>query len=334
VLSAIAQKAGSDGDLPKAIRYAQQAIEQGAISDSDYLLLDGFLARSGDLAGCIQLLQKAILVTPYSSALYERLTLRDLAAGKTDDGSATLERGLKLFPEDSAVRDLHQESEADALVQQGTTELKRGNSQAPMDTFRASMQTNPANAVAHDYIGVILAESGSLTEAMAEFQKAARLDHSLAEPHFHLGLAASRMGKAADAIAEYQEALRLNPKMPEAAYSLSAMCARQNDFDGAIVLLLRVIQSEPEFAEAHYNLGLNLWNRYKNSPGLPQKSDLEEAGRELEKATELDDRQPKMWPTSVTALSQWVLPGGTFVSMFWITCSAEFLSDASLILRP
>src|SRR6266849_340936 len=33
-------------------------------------------------------------------------------------------------------------------------------------------------------------------------------------------------------------------------------------------------------------------------------------------------------PTSVTASSQWALPDGTFVSMFWITFSAELPSDA------
>ena len=36
-----------------------------------------------------------------------------------------------------------------------------------------------------------------------------------------------------------------------------------------------------------------------------------------------------LWTTSVAASSQWVLPGGTFVSMFWITFSAELPSAAS-----
>src|SRR3979409_1691041 len=39
-------------------------------------------------------------------------------------------------------------------------------------------------------------------------------------------------------------------------------------------------------------------------------------------------------PTSIAASSQWVLPGGTFVSMFWIACSAELPSVASLAPRP
>ncbi len=38
-------------------------------------------------------------------------------------------------------------------------------------------------------------------------------------------------------------------------------------------------------------------------------------------------------PTSVTASSQWALPGGTFVSTFWITFSAELPLAASSDLR-
>jgi hypothetical protein len=51
VLSAIAQKALSDGDLSKAVTYATRVIDQGSTSAYDYLLLDGLLARTGDTAG-------------------------------------------------------------------------------------------------------------------------------------------------------------------------------------------------------------------------------------------------------------------------------------------
>ena len=40
-------------------------------------------------------------------------------------------------------------------------------------------------------------------------------------------------------------------------------------------------------------------------------------------------RASRFGPTSVAASSPWVLPGGTFVSMFWITFSAEPPSAAS-----
>jgi len=295
VLSAIAQKAGGDDDLPRAISYAKQAIALGATSDSDYLLLDGFLARSGSLDASVDLLRKGIAITPYSNALYESLAKRELAAGNSTDGLATIQRGLELFPEDSALRSLQQQEVAKGLVQEGIAQFKQGDVRAAMEKFHTAVQTNPDDAVAHDYIGVIQGESGMLDEAIAEFRQAASLDSTFADPHFHLGLAYSRTGKTGEAITEYQEALRLNPAMPQAQYSLSAICAKLGDLDGAITLLRRVIKSEPDFAEAHYNLGLNLWNRYKNSPGLRQKSDIDEAAQELAAASRLDPGNPRAY---------------------------------------
>ena len=40
-----------------------------------------------------------------------------------------------------------------------------------------------------------------------------------------------------------------------------------------------------------------------------------------------------LWTTSIAASSPWVLPGGTFVSMFWIAFSAELPSAASSVAR-
>jgi hypothetical protein len=116
VLSAIAQKAASDGDLPKAVDYAKQVMETGSHSVSDYLLLDIFMARSGDLEGCIAVLRKGLSVAPYSKFLYENLTVRQLSGGHIGDGLDTLKKGLELFPEDSSLQRLHQQAVAQGLL--------------------------------------------------------------------------------------------------------------------------------------------------------------------------------------------------------------------------
>jgi len=293
VLSAIAQQAASAGDLPKAIRYATEVIESGSTSDADFLLLDEFLARSGNLGGSIATLKKGLSVAPFSNSLYENLVTRQLAAGVLADAGTTLRKGLELFPEDSALRGLQQQAFLNDHLQQGIARFKEGSYAAALQEFQAALASNPSDAVAHDYVGIILGESGQLHEAIAEFEQASRLDHTLAEPHAHLGLAYLKTGRISEAIREYQEALRLNPRMLEAQYGLSEICAKVGDMDGAILLLRHVTQAEPAFAEAHYNLGINLWNRYKKSAGLRQKSDLEEAAENLQKASELGPRNSR-----------------------------------------
>jgi len=115
VLSAIAQKALSDHDLNKALTYARQVVDQGSTSAYDFLLLDQLLARTGDYAACIDLLKRGMGTLPYNNLFYEHLASRELAAGRTDEGVATIKRGLELFPEDSILRDMLEESSARGL---------------------------------------------------------------------------------------------------------------------------------------------------------------------------------------------------------------------------
>jgi hypothetical protein len=117
VLSAIAQKALSDGDLSKAIAYATQVIDQGSTSAYDYLLLDGLLARSGNTVASIALLRKGISIAPYEQSFYENLAVRELSSGNTVAGVATIRRGLELFPEDSVLRDMREQAAARGFVQ-------------------------------------------------------------------------------------------------------------------------------------------------------------------------------------------------------------------------
>jgi len=116
ILSAIAQKALSDGDLSSAIAYATQVIDRGSTSTYDYLLLDSLLARAGNTAGSIDLLKKGLLIAPYEQSFYENLAVRQLSIGKTAEGVTTIQRGLELFPEDSVLRDMHDQATARGLV--------------------------------------------------------------------------------------------------------------------------------------------------------------------------------------------------------------------------
>jgi tetratricopeptide (TPR) repeat protein/catechol 2,3-dioxygenase-like lactoylglutathione lyase family enzyme len=299
VLSAIAQEASSDGDLSKAIHFAREAIDRGSTADYDYLLLDGLLARSGDLTGSIEVLGKGLAVSPFSNSLYESLVVREQAVGDTAGAAATLTKALELFPEDAVLRNSRQKASA-GHIEEGIAHFKQGKIQSAIKEFQAAIEADPQNAVAHDYMGIVLGESGYLANATSEFQQAAQLDHTFAEPRAHLALAYIKTGKIDLAISEYQGALRLKPGMLEAQYGLSEICTKVGDLDGAIQLLRQVTAAEPDFAEAHLNLALNLWNRYKKSAGLRQKSDLDEAAQEANNATELDPQRT----TNFLALGQ------------------------------
>jgi hypothetical protein len=117
VLSAIAQKASSEGDLNKAIAYATQVINRGSTLTYDYLLLDGLLARSGNLAASIDMLKKGMTIAPYDRLLYESLALRQLSNGNIAEGLTTIQRGLDLFPEDQVLRNMKDQAAARGLIE-------------------------------------------------------------------------------------------------------------------------------------------------------------------------------------------------------------------------
>jgi hypothetical protein len=61
-------------------------------------------------------LKKGLLIAPYEQSFYENLAVRQLSIGKTAEGVTTIQRGLELFPEDSVLRDMHDQATAHGLV--------------------------------------------------------------------------------------------------------------------------------------------------------------------------------------------------------------------------
>jgi len=79
--------------MNKAIAYASQVIDQGSTQTYDYLLLDGLLARSGNLPASIATLKKGINIAPYDRLLYESLAVRQLSRNRRRPGDAPTRLG-------------------------------------------------------------------------------------------------------------------------------------------------------------------------------------------------------------------------------------------------
>ena len=124
--------------------------------------------------------------------------------------------------------------------------------------FRHALDVTRDNWLAHDNLGVALAQAGRIPEAIAQYEQALRIKPDFPEAHNNLGIALTRSGRIPEAIAQYEQALRITPDFAEAHYNLGLALAQAGRIPEAIAQYEQALRIEPDFAAAHNNLGLAL----------------------------------------------------------------------------
>lgn len=110
--------------------------------------------------------------------------------------------------------------------------------------YRSTLAENPAAAMAHNNLAILLAQRGDRAGAQAEFEAAVRLQPAWAEAHFNLGSLLQQMGKTPAAEAEYRTAIRLQPHYPQAHLALADLLAREGLRRESEAETLRAFESE------------------------------------------------------------------------------------------
>jgi tetratricopeptide (TPR) repeat protein len=125
------------------------------------------------------------------------------------------------------------------------------------------------------HIGSCLSAMGRLDEAESYFRQALKgLDDPVT--HYNMGLLLARTNRLDDAVAEYEKALDRDPMHSDARSNLAAALARQGRLDRAAAELRRLLEHDSENAGARTNLGLVLLQQGHREQARTQ---LEEALR-------------------------------------------------------
>jgi tetratricopeptide (TPR) repeat protein len=119
------------------------------------------------------------------------------------------------------------------------------------------------NNIAHNNLGVSLAEQGKLDEAIAHYSEALRIKPDYANAHNNLGAALADRGKPDEAIAHYSEALRIRPDYADAHLNIGVSLAEQGKLDEAIAHFTEALRIKPDSAKAHNDLGVALASQGK-----------------------------------------------------------------------
>jgi len=124
----------------------------------------------------------------------------------------------------------------------------------------------PESADLHNLLGIALASSGKVDEAIAEFREALRLDPGSASTHWHLGAALAGRGAPVEALGHLQRSVELDPANAQAHNDLGLMLALQGQLDDAVGHFERAVALDPGFQDARDNLGAALRERGRRPP--------------------------------------------------------------------
>jgi tetratricopeptide (TPR) repeat protein len=146
----------------------------------------------------------------------------------------------------------------------------------------------------HCGLGTSLQDKGRLDEAIAQFQKAMKLDPGYAEVYYDLAGAVQQQGNADEAIVQYQKALQIRPAFMQALNNLGNVLLRKGQLDEAITQYQKALQLNPDFTLSLCNLG----------NALQQKGRMDEAVAQYEKALKINPDYPDAINNLGSAYSQ------------------------------
>lgn len=126
--------------------------------------------------------------------------------------------------------------------------------------FQHAVMVTSGNHVAHNNLGIALAQAGKMSEASAHFREAVRIGPGYADARYNLALHCQSEGNLDEAIVHYRELLRIRPS-PDARSNLAVALMGRGEFDEAAEHLSMALREDPGNARAHNNCGVLLLKR-------------------------------------------------------------------------
>ena len=120
---------------------------------------------------------------------------------------------------------------------------------------RQVIEARPANADAHNILGVTLQAQGRGADAIPELERAVKLSPDAPNLRSNLGEVLRQNGKLDEATAQLEKAVKLDPNNAQALNNLGIINYDKRKYAEAIGYYRRALDARPDMAEAYNNLG-------------------------------------------------------------------------------
>lgn len=107
----------------------------------------------------------------------------------------------------------------------------------------------------HNDRGVAYHLDGQIDLAIAEYDKALRVNPDFTYAHCNLGIAYYALGYIDRAVQEFIATIKVDPELAEVHYNLGVAYKSKGEFDAAMRELLWALHADPDDADCHFNLG-------------------------------------------------------------------------------
>jgi tetratricopeptide (TPR) repeat protein len=141
-----------------------------------------------------------------------------------------------------------------------------------------TVEKAPRSPVAHNNLGMALAQAGRMDDALSHFREAVALDPGRPLAHYNIGFTLAHQGKPREAIGYLRESLRLRPADADAHFVLGVALAATGEHADAVRHFEESLALRPQDAQVHREM----------ANALVAEGDLAGAGRHLEESLRLD----------------------------------------------
>jgi tetratricopeptide (TPR) repeat protein len=271
------------GNLDQAELIYRQILDE--IPDhADSLHLLGVVAHQrGQYKRAVQLMQRAVALSPEAGSYYCNLAESLRMAGEIPAAVTAAEKAISLLPHNP---DGHNHLGLALQMQARFVEAETA--------FREAISLRPDFALAHNNLGGVLRELNKTDEALEAYKEAVRLSPNLPLALSNLGQSLLEKGDKDEAERLCKKAVELYPDFPEGLSNLGNALRAKDNMVEAKECYRKALQIRPNVAMVHGNLG----------QALQQEGNLDEAIACYKQAVALDPKSPRFESYLATALTE------------------------------
>jgi len=231
------------GDIESAEKLYAEIIKKEPKNSEALHLFAILRAQEESWQDALELLEKALALTPENPGLYSSLGNVLKKLGRIAEAILHYEKAINLNP-----------TSATAHNNLGALFASRDENNAAIVHYQKALEIRPNYSDAHYNLGLLFAKENKPDKAILRITKAIELNPSKDQYHSQIAQIYYKKKNLSKAIEHYKKAFEINPDNLNAEQNLGALFAETENFPLAIKYLKNALEKDPKHIETLSNI--------------------------------------------------------------------------------